>query len=193
MCQKLFWTLGLKMMKKRQWFYLHEAYLLVEAQMFVNWISKWMNEGREKKEAGIGLDCGQSNQQSMLAPEGLDRGWRRSGPGVWTSLVTLPVLSTFIDPIRCPVSTFKHLGSFAAFTSILPSAPTCSLMLAPVTVFLLAGSCSLSDSFGLILLWPSCWFLSLPSSLDTLLGSLLTSTSHSYWLALPQSEPSSSF
>lgn len=95
------------MMKKdRQCFCLHGAYILVEGQMF-NWMSEWMNESGEMEEAGIGLDCGHSNQQSLIVPEGLNRARRRSVLGVWTSLRPY----TLVAPIRSPVSIFKCLGS----------------------------------------------------------------------------------
>lgn len=41
-----------------------------------------MNESGETEEAGIGLHCGHSNQQSLIVPEGLNRARRRSVLGV---------------------------------------------------------------------------------------------------------------
>lgn len=178
------------MMKKdRQCFCLHGAYILVEGQMF-NWMSEWMNESGETEEAGIGLHCGHSNQQSLIVPEGLNRARRRSVLGVWTSLWPY----TLVAPIRSPVSIFKCLGSCCCL-HLCPS--LCTRFLCNVgSGYSLPPSWlvpPLPASLQLILLWPSSCFPSLPPSLDTLLGSLLTSVFHSYWPALSQSEPSSSF
>lgn len=88
-----------------------------------------MNEHGERKEAGIGLDCGHSNQQPRIVL----RARKRSVPGVWTSFVTLYTHGPLSEALAPHLSVWEVA---AAFISILPSALVCSLMLALVTVLL---------------------------------------------------------
>lgn len=178
MCQKLFCILGLKVMKNI--FLPVWSLYSSDTQMFVNWVNE-----KGWREGGDWIVVGALNNP--------DRAWGlRAGkpaPGVWTSLATLPFHSVLISPMRSLVSPFKYVGSPSCFHLHCPSSTPWSLVLAPV--FLPLGWVPpLPGPFELMLLWPGRWFSSLPLSLDSLLGSLLTSTAHSCGPALvSRSEP----
>ena len=116
------------------------------------------------------------SQQSLIVLEGLEP--EGSQFQVWTSLVTLPNLAVLTDPVRRPALHSSAWEVSASFTSVLPSPPTCSLMLALVIAFFPFGWLPLSAWFLWIdALGPGCWFCSLPSFLLSLPRFLLTSTS----------------
>lgn len=91
-----------------------------------------MNE-LNKLEAGIGLGCGPESAW------GLDRAWGSQFPGL-TSFVTFPLLPALKGPKKlCLHIQVLGRSLLRSPPPSLPSAPTCSLTLAPVTVFLSLG------------------------------------------------------
>lgn len=121
-----------------------------------------MNEGGERKEAGVVLDCGRSNQH----------------PGVLEGLDRARCLNQFSDLTSSPY-THRLYKKFCLHIQVLGK----SLLLLPPSSLLLLRSLNvgssyslppaavsfLPGSFGLTLLWPGCWFPSLPSSIDSFL------------------------